>query len=58
MTESFAALLEESLSNRKLQPGSIVRATVVDLDNNFVTVNAGLKSEALIADPGIPQRAR
>ncbi|MFP5464537.1 MAG: 30S ribosomal protein S1 [Gammaproteobacteria bacterium] len=49
MTKSFAALLEESLSNRKLQPGSIVRATVVDLDNNFVTVNAGLKSEALIA---------
>ncbi|HEX2795970.1 MAG TPA: S1 RNA-binding domain-containing protein, partial [Immundisolibacter sp.] len=48
MTESFAALLEESLSSRKLQPGSIVRATVVDLDNNFVTVNAGLKSEALI----------
>ena len=49
MTETFAALLEESLSNRKLNPGSIVRATVVDLDNNFVTVNAGLKSEALIA---------
>ena len=49
MTETFAALLEESLSNRKLNTGSIVRATVVDLDDNFVTVNAGLKSEALIA---------
>ncbi len=48
MSESFAALLEQSLSNRKLQPGAVVRATVVDLDNNFVTVNASLKSEALI----------
>ncbi|MGK2940576.1 MAG: 30S ribosomal protein S1 [Immundisolibacter sp.] len=49
MTESFAALLEESLSRRKLQAGSIVKAIVVDLDDNFVTVHAGLKSEALIA---------
>ena len=48
MSESFAALLEQSLSNRKLQPGAVVRATVVDMDNNFVTVNASLKSEALI----------
>ena len=48
MSESFAALLEQSLSNRKLQPGAVVRATVVDMDNNFVTVNANLKSEALI----------
>ena len=48
MTESFAALLEESLSHRKLQPGAIVKATVVDMDDNFVTVHAGLKSEALI----------
>jgi small subunit ribosomal protein S1 len=49
MTESFAALLEESLSHKKLQPGSIVKATVVDMDDNFITVHAGLKSEALIA---------
>lgn len=49
MTESFAALLEESLSHKKLQPGAIVKATVVDMDDNFVTVHAGLKSEALIA---------
>ena len=31
MSESFAALLEQSLSNRKLQPGAVVRATVVDM---------------------------
>ncbi|MDD3650593.1 30S ribosomal protein S1 [Immundisolibacter sp.] len=48
MSESFAELLEESLSRKKLQPGAIIKATVVDMDDNFVTVNAGLKSEALI----------
>ena len=43
MSESFADLFEESLKEIDMQPGSIVQGTVVDVDNDWVTVNAGLK---------------
>ena len=45
---SFAELFEESLKELDMQPGSIVTGTVVDIDSDWVTVNAGLKSEAVI----------
>ena len=48
MSESFAELFEESLQDIDMQPGSIVKGTVVDVDNDWVTVNAGLKSEGVI----------
>jgi len=48
MTESFAELFEESLKEIDMQPGSIVRGTVVDIDQDWVTVHAGLKSEGVI----------
>ena len=48
MTESFAELFEESLKELDMQPGSIVTGTVVDIDSDWVTVNSGLKSEAVI----------
>ncbi len=48
MSESFAALFEESLKELDMQTGSIVAGTVVDIDSDWVTVNAGLKSEAVI----------
>ena len=48
MTESFAALFEESISNTNLMPGSIVIGTVVGIDSEMVIVNAGLKSEGII----------
>lgn len=48
MSESFAQLFEESLQELDMQPGSIVIGTVVDIDSDWVTVNAGLKSEAVI----------
>ena len=48
MSESFAELFEESLKDIDMQPGSIVTGTVVDVDNDWVTVNAGLKSEGVI----------
>ncbi len=47
--ESFAALFEESLSRQELRAGEVITAEVVAIDDNFVTVNAGLKSESLIA---------
>jgi len=48
MTESFAELLEESLSATQLQPGTIVTGRVVDITPDTVIVNAGLKSEGVI----------
>ncbi len=46
--ESFAALFEESLKRADMRAGEVVTAEVVRLDQNFVVVNAGLKSEAFI----------
>ena len=48
MSESFAELLEESLANQNIKQGSILTATVVDVNSDVVIVNAGLKSEAVI----------
>jgi small subunit ribosomal protein S1 len=49
MSESFAQLLEESLANTQLRPGSIVTGTVVAIEGENVIVNAGLKSEGVIS---------
>jgi small subunit ribosomal protein S1 len=47
--ESFAALFEESLSRQEMRAGEVITAEVVRFDQNFVVVNAGLKSESFIA---------
>ncbi len=46
--ESFAALFEESISKQEMRQGEVITAEVVGIDDNFVTVNAGLKSESLV----------
>lgn len=46
--ESFKELFEESLGLTKLQPGSIVTGTVVNVSDDIVMVHAGLKSEGAI----------
>ncbi|MBN0989425.1 30S ribosomal protein S1 [Amphritea pacifica] len=48
MSESFAELFEESLQHIDMKPGTLVMGEVVDIDSDWVTVNAGLKSEAVI----------
>ena len=48
MAESFAELFEESLVAERMQPGAILKATVVSIDDNVVTVSAGLKSDSAI----------
>lgn len=48
MSDNFAKLFEESLTNIKLKPGTIVKATVIDVNDDFVTLNAGLKSEGIV----------
>lgn len=47
--ESFAELFEESLQGLDVKAGSIITGTVVAIDSDWVTVNAGLKSEGVIA---------
>ena len=49
MSESFAALLDESLSTLEMKPGSIVTGVVLDVDKEWVTVHVGLKSEGVIS---------
>src|SRR4051794_9405703 len=47
--ESFAALFEESLNRKEMRVGEVITAEVLSIDDNFVVVNAGLKSESTIA---------
>ncbi|SGZ10456.1 30S ribosomal protein S1 [Moritella viscosa] len=47
MNESFALLFEESLQELAA-PGSIIKATVVAIENGYVLVDAALKSESSI----------
>src|SRR5438874_975726 len=46
--ESFAALFEESLTRKEMRVGEVITAEVLSVDDNFVVVNAGLKSESII----------
>jgi hypothetical protein len=48
MSESFAALFEESLQRSEMRIGEVITAEVVRIEHNFVVVNAGLKSEAYV----------
>ncbi len=46
--ESFEALFEESLTRKEMRIGEVITAEVLRVDQNFVVVNAGLKSESVI----------
>jgi small subunit ribosomal protein S1 len=46
--ENFAALFEESLARKEMRVGEVITAEVIRADDNFVVVNAGLKSESYI----------
>ena len=49
MTESFAELFEQSQTQlAKLKPGAIVTGVVVEVRNDVVVINAGLKSEGIV----------
>ena len=46
---SFAELFEASQANwAKIKPGAIVKGIVVDVRNDVVVINAGLKSEGIV----------
>ena len=48
-TENFADLFEQSISSLDMRPGTLVKATIVDVRPDRITVNAGLKSDAVIS---------
>jgi len=48
MSESFAELFEESISNNQMKSGAILTGVVLDIEDDFVIINAGLKSEGVI----------
>ena len=48
MSESFAELFEESFASQQIKPGAIITGTIVAINDDVVTVSAGLKSEAVI----------
>lgn len=48
MSENFAELLEESFRSTVMENGELVSGTVIDISDEVVLVNAGLKTEAAI----------
>jgi len=49
MSESFKDLFEKSIVGAQFYPGAIISAKVIDIDDDYVTLNAGLKSEGIVA---------
>ncbi|KPK19293.1 MAG: 30S ribosomal protein S1 [Betaproteobacteria bacterium] len=47
-TENFAALFEESLARKEMRVGEVITAEIMRVDDNYVVVNAGLKSESYV----------
>ncbi len=47
-SKEFAALLEESLPSEENFQGNVVKGRVIDVENGFVLVDVGLKSEGRI----------
>ena len=48
MTENFETLLEESLEHVVMRPGELLIGEVVEANDDYVVVSAGLKSDAEI----------
>jgi small subunit ribosomal protein S1 len=47
--EDFASLLEESYATSPTTEGSVIKGTIVRMDDDFVLIDVGLKSEGRIA---------
>ncbi|MCC2644582.1 MAG: ribosomal protein, partial [Burkholderiales bacterium] len=47
--ENFASMFEQHLAGVEMREGEVIDAKVVAIDNKYVTVTAGLKSESMIA---------
>jgi small subunit ribosomal protein S1 len=49
MSESFKELFEQSIAGAQFYPGAIITAKVIGIDSDYVILNAGLKSEGIVA---------
>lgn len=49
MSESFKELFEQSIVGAQFYPGAIISAKVINIDSDYVTLNAGLKSEGIVS---------
>ena len=47
--EDFAALLEQSFSESNMQEGSVIKGTVVAIENDLAIIDVGLKTEGRVA---------
>jgi small subunit ribosomal protein S1 len=47
--ESFAALLDESLGATSGLEGTVIKGTVIAVENDMVLIDVGLKSEGRVA---------
>ena len=61
--EDFAAMLEQSFETQSPQEGSVIKGTIVSIENDFAMVDVGLKTEGRIslkefAMPGVPPTSR
>ncbi len=57
--DDFAAMLEESFIGRSPAEGSVIRGTIVAIENDFAVVDVGLKTEGRVSIrefsmPGVP----
>src|SRR6201997_3354191 len=57
--EDFAAMLEQSFETQSPQEGSVIKGTIVAIENDFAMVDVGLKTEGRISlkefsMPGVP----
>ena len=48
MSENFAEMFEQSITQMNMRVGEIITGEVVDINRDVVVVNAGLKSEGII----------
>ena len=48
LVESFKDLFEKSIIGVQFYPGAIIPAKVIGIDDDYVTLNAGLKSEGIV----------
>ncbi|MBV9548822.1 MAG: 30S ribosomal protein S1 [Alphaproteobacteria bacterium] len=61
--EDFAAMLEQSFETQSPQEGSVIKGTIVAIENDFAMVDVGLKTEGRIAlkefsMPGVPTEVK
>ncbi len=48
MTEVFKELFKKSIKNKKIKNGNIIKGKIININNNYVTIDSGLKSESYI----------